>query len=253
MIGHDLVGAGPRHAVVLNDWIGDTSTWDGARPYLDRDALTYAFADLRGYGRSRGQRGDFTVEEAAADVLTLADALQWARFAIVGHSMSTLVALHLAQHHASRVDRAVLLTPPPPAGFGVDDERLAAMQALARGDDAHRLRGLRVILGDRLAHGWLRFKADRWRAGADAEAVASYVPMFARRGLPHPTARADVPLLAVTGELDGEIMRRASVTSLLAPLCDRLEVVALGECGHYPMQEAPPLLVATIERFLLDR
>jgi hypothetical protein len=58
-------------------------------------------------------------------------------------------------------------------------------------------------------------------------------------------------VLAVTGEQDIEIMRQVSVTKLLAPVCERLTVTPLAECGHYPMQEAPPLLVAIIERFLV--
>jgi hypothetical protein len=36
----------------------------------------------------------------------------------------------------------------------------------------------------------------------------------------------------------------------LGPLCERLTLVSLIQCGHYPMQEAPPLLVTTVERFL---
>jgi pimeloyl-ACP methyl ester carboxylesterase len=74
--------------------------------------------------------------------------------------------------------------------------------------------------------------------------------MFARRGLPDQAARVRCPLLAVTGEQDIEVMRQAAVTKLLAPLCEQLTVTPLAECGHYPMQEAPPLLVAIVERFL---
>ena len=250
MLGHDSLGSGPRRVLVLNDWICDTSTWDSARAYLDGDAFTWVFADLRGYGRSRGQAGAHTVAEGAADVIALADARGYGRFTIVGHSMSTLVALHLAQQHPERIDRAVLLTPPPPAGFGADAARVLAMQALARGDDARRVRGLRAILGDRLSEGWIRFKAERWRASSDPEAVAAYVAMFARDGLPDCAGRVACPVLAVTGEEDAEIMRSAAVTRLLAPLCERLVVVPLVECGHYPMQECPPLLVRFIERFL---
>ena len=250
MIGHDKVGSGPLGVVVLNDWMCDTTTWDGARAYLDEERFSWAFADLRGYGRSMGRRGEHTVVEAAADVVGLADALGWRRFAIVGHSMSTLVALHLAQHLPDRVDRAVLLTPPPPRGFGADGATIDAMQALARGDDSRRSRGLTTMLGDRLSERWVRFKAERWRACADPDAAAGYVAMFARDGLPDPTARTAVPVLAVTGERDHEIMRREAVTKLLAPLCERLVVTPLAECGHYPMQEAPPLLVTILERFL---
>lgn len=116
LIGHELVGAGETRVVIMNDWLCDTSTWDAARNYVDRERFTYAFVDLRGYGRSMGRSGAFTLTEAADDVFALAMALRWERFSVVGHSMSSLVALHLAQHHAAHVERVVVLTPPPPDG-----------------------------------------------------------------------------------------------------------------------------------------
>jgi pimeloyl-ACP methyl ester carboxylesterase len=250
VLGHDRVGSGPRGVIVLNDWMCDTSTWDGARAYLDGECFSWAFADLRGYGRSRGRRGAFTVLEAATDVLALADAIGWSRFAIVGHSMSALVALHLAQHHADRAERAVLLTPPPPGGFGADDARLEGMRALARGDDAMRTAALAERFGDRLSRGWAAFKVARWGATADRDAAAAYVAMFARDGVPDRTARVSIPVLAVTGEQDVPPMRRDAVVQNLTHLCDRLEVAAIAGSGHYPMQEIPPLTVALVERFL---
>jgi pimeloyl-ACP methyl ester carboxylesterase len=240
-----------RGVVVLNDWLCDTSTWEGARAYLDPHAFTWAFADLRGYGRSRALEGTFTVGEAASDVVALADGRGWERFAIVGHSMSSLVALHLAQQRPERIDRAVLLTPPPPRGFGADDATVEALRAVARSDDAKRFQALKRMWGDRLSDQWIRFKVARWRACAEPEAVAGYVALFARDGLPNPSARIAVPLLAVTGEQDAEPMRRDAVAKALAPLSAQLVVTPLADCGHYPMQEAPPVLVTIVERFLL--
>jgi pimeloyl-ACP methyl ester carboxylesterase len=250
MMGHELQGAGSRGVVVLNDWLCDTSTWDGARAYLADAGLTWAFADVRGYGRSRGQRGGFDVEEIAGDVLALVDALGWRRFAIVGHSMSTLAASHLAQHHADRVERVVLIAPPPPRGFGYDDATIAAVRAFALGDDDHRLQGLGRMLGERLSEGWLRFKAQRWRATSDAEAVAEYVAMFGRRGLPDPDRAIEAPTLAIACEEDAPPMRSAALRPVLAPLCKSLTLTAFADCGHYPMQEMPPRLAAEVERFL---
>jgi 3-oxoadipate enol-lactonase len=249
-IGHELVGSGPLPVIVLNDWMCDTSTWDGARAYLDRARFTWAFTDLRGYGRSRGRTGAFTVQEAEADVIGLASARSWARFAIVGHSMSSLVALHLAQHHADRVARAVVIAPPPPQSFGADDAMLDGMRGLARADDATRVAVLKQRFGDRLSPGFVAYKTERWRA--DPSAASAYVAMFARDGLPDKTARIAAPVLAITGERDIEPMRSAAVTRLLSPLCDHLTVVPLADSGHYPMQEMPPLVVAHVERFLSD-
>lgn len=250
LLGHDMLGSGPSGVMILNDWICDTSTWSCARAYLDTARFTWVFADLRGYGRSMGLSGRFTLEEAAADVIGLADALGWSRFALVGHSMSSLVALHLAQHLPERIERVVLLTPPPPTGTGADDTILEAMRAIARGDDEKRISLLRVLLGNRLSDGWIAFKAARWRACSTPDAVEGYITMFARRGLPDPTAPVSVPTLAVTGEKDAAIMQRDAVTKNLAPLCQNLAVASLSDCGHYPMQEAPPLLATLLERFL---
>jgi pimeloyl-ACP methyl ester carboxylesterase len=250
MIGYETLGSGPRTVIVLNDWICDTSTWQDTHAYLDGTQFRWVFADLRGYGHSKALRGDYTVTEAAADVVALADALDCPRFAIVGHSMSTLIALHLAQQRPDRVDRAVVLSPPPPTGFGADEARLAEMRALARGDEATQLQWMRLRLGDRFSAGWVRHKTQRWRASSDPEAVAGYVAMFARDGLPDPTAPIRGPLLAVTGEQDIEPMRQAAVTNSLAPLCEGLIVAPIADSGHYPMQETPPLLVAIVERFL---
>jgi hypothetical protein len=41
--------------------------------------------------------------------------------------------------------------------------------------------------------GWVRFKAQRWRATSDPDAVAAYAAMFAQRSLPDRTARIELP------------------------------------------------------------
>jgi pimeloyl-ACP methyl ester carboxylesterase len=250
LIGHELFGSGATRVVIMNDWLCDTSTWHTARALLDVERFTFAFVDLRGYGRSRGRAGAFTLEEAAADLLALVDALGWPRFALVGHSMSSLIALHLAQHHAQRIERVVALTPPPPTGFGADEATLAASRGLALADDAGRRAFFEQQLGSRLSPGWARYKAARWRATADPAAAAGYVAMFARDGLPDASARITMPVLAITGEQDAPPMRREAVLSGLGPLCDELVVTPLVDSGHYPMQELPPLTVALVERFL---
>lgn len=250
VLGHELVGAGATRVVLTNDWLCDTSTWDGARPYLDTARFTFAFVDLRGYGRSRAIAGAFTVTEAAGDVLAVADALGWTRFAAVGHSMSALVALHLAQQRRDRVTRAVLVAPAPPHGLGAGPDGLAAIEGLARADDATRLAYFSQRPGPLLSPGWTAYKAARWRATADAEAAASYAAMFARDGLPDRTTRITVPVCALACEQDAPPFRAAAVRDALAPLCDDLELAQLAESGHYPMQEMPPRTVAVLETFL---
>jgi 3-oxoadipate enol-lactonase len=250
LLGHELYGSGPSRVLLTNDWLSDTSTWDAARAYLDTERFTFAFVDLRGYGRSRGRTGDFTLNEAVNDVLGLADALGWSRFAVVGHSMSSLVALRLAQLHAERIERVALLAPPPPRGFGADDAALAAYRGLALADDTTRLAVLEQRFGQRLSTRWASFKAARWRSTADPVAAAGYVAMFARDGLGDPGVRIAAPVFAITGEHDAPPMRGDAIRSALGEFCEQLLVTPLADSGHYPMQELPPLTVALLERFL---
>jgi 3-oxoadipate enol-lactonase len=60
-------------------------------PYLDSNAFTYVFADIRGYGESRDIKGEFTAKEVAKDIITLANHLDWDQFNLIGHSMTGMV------------------------------------------------------------------------------------------------------------------------------------------------------------------
>jgi pimeloyl-ACP methyl ester carboxylesterase len=104
----------------------------------------------------------------------------------------------------------------------------------------------------RLSPGWAEYKAARWRATSDPKAVAAYVSMFSRDGVPTPDVPVGVPVLAITGEHDFEPMRAAAVSRVLSPICERLTVVPIADSGHYPMQETPPLLVTHVVRFLSE-
>lgn len=245
-LGHVVHGSGPRRVIVLHDWMGDHRNYDPALPYLDRSAFTYAFADLRGYGLSRDLAGRHDASEAAADVLALAAALGWDRFALVGHSMSTMVAHELAAIAPDRVDALVLVTPVSPRGMGAPDAVIAMLEAAAT-DPVARRRTLAAMWGDRLAPGWLEFKLARWAESALPAASAAYVRMFSASSITTPAA--DVPVLALLGAHDADHFQEPAIRAALAAY-PRLSLATCADAGHYPMQESPPLFVTTLERFL---
>jgi 3-oxoadipate enol-lactonase len=248
MIGYDAIGKGPHTVFVMNDWRSDTSSWDDARKYLDLQRFRWIFADLRGYGRSKDISGVYTADEAAADILALADSLDLARFSIVGHSMSSMVVMALLRTRQDRIDRAVVVTPPPPSGMAVPQDIIDMVRGMALGDDAARYKGMEWNNAPGLSPQWMQHKIERWRISADSAAVAAYVDMYAGN---HPApARITVPLLALTGELDSEPLRSGPTREAYAPLCEQLEVVGLAQSAHYPMQEMPPLFTSVVQRFL---
>ena len=247
-LGHELIGDGPEPVIVLHDWMGDHRNYDPMVPYLDHCQFTYAFADLRGYGLSRDRSGRYDLAEAADDVLVLASHLEWPRFHLIGHSMSSLVAQQVAATAAERVAALVLLTPVAPAGMGASAEVLGYLEHVAM-NEAARHDGLANQWGDRLSNQWLEFKLRRWSESARPEASRGYVRMFgatAVGGRP----RADLAVLAVVGDRDSEPFQEPTVRRGLSGVYSRLEVSVCPNTGHYPMQETPVALVSAIERFL---
>lgn len=103
VLGHELVGSGPEGVIVFNDWLADCTSWRPMHLYLDKNAFTYAFVDLRGYGRSKHIPGEHNAKEAAADAFAVADSLGWQRFHIVGFSMTGMVVERMVLMHPDRI------------------------------------------------------------------------------------------------------------------------------------------------------
>ena len=66
-----ILDSGEHHVLAVHGWFGSASGWGSPPEYLDGSAYTYVFMDLRGYGDRMKVSGQFTMAEAAADVLGL--------------------------------------------------------------------------------------------------------------------------------------------------------------------------------------
>lgn len=87
--------------------------------------ITLLMLDARGTGASKDKGGDsrYTIQQLAEDVLAVVKrapeipcAARGSRFTFVGHSMGSLVGLHLALHHTAHVAKLVMVAPPPITG-----------------------------------------------------------------------------------------------------------------------------------------
>jgi pimeloyl-ACP methyl ester carboxylesterase len=132
---HVLVGSGSHRVLALHGWFGSARGWGSLPDYLDGSRYTYAFMDLRGYGGSKQVSGDFTMEEAAADAVALADELGWDRFSLVGHSMGGVAIQHAALQAPGRVRRLVGINPVPATGVPLDADGWALFSGAATSSD----------------------------------------------------------------------------------------------------------------------
>jgi pimeloyl-ACP methyl ester carboxylesterase len=77
-------------------------------PLLDQKYRVYIL-DQRGHGESDRPVGGYAIEQFAADVVAFMDAMNIKQATIVGHSMGSFVAQHVAVDAPERVSRLVLI------------------------------------------------------------------------------------------------------------------------------------------------
>lgn len=247
------VGHGPHAVIVLHGWFGDAQAFAPMETALDGGAFSYVFMDNRGYGGMRGAAGEYSMEEVARDALDLADALGFATFSVVGHSMGGMALERLALLAPLRLRKLVAVAPVPSCGVALD--RAARQLFLdASGNQQARRAIIDRSTGGRLSSTWLDWKAQYSLERADPAAFARYFLAWSDTDFSGEVMRAapNLPLLALVGEhdprFDAALMRR---TCLAWYPQARLEV--LGNAGHYPMNETPLALAASIEAFLTEK
>ena len=248
-LGHLLLGSGARTAIVLHEWLGDASNYEPLHPYLDLAARRYCFADLRGYGRSLDLAGEYSLAEACADVLALADRLGLARFDLVGHSMSGLVAQRLALVAPARVRAVVAITPVFAAGFPADAASLRRMTAVATEDAAARA-AIADRTGGRYGPAWLDFKLRKSRERSTEAARLGYLRMFTQTDFAAEAQGNPLRLLVISGQHDLPLYREDAARRSFGACYPHCEFALAEGAGHYPMLETPIFVAAQIDAFL---
>ncbi|HYC91295.1 MAG TPA: alpha/beta hydrolase [Thermoanaerobaculia bacterium] len=102
-------GAPDAPPLLLLHGLGDTSrSWSLILPELAKSHRVYAF-DQRGHGAASAPRCCYALSNLAYDAIAFMDAMKIERAAVVGHSLGSFVAQHLAAHHPERVRKLVLI------------------------------------------------------------------------------------------------------------------------------------------------
>jgi 3-oxoadipate enol-lactonase len=130
---------GPGEVIVFHH--GYTGSHDSWPPIIEqlRAEFRCVMMDSRGAGDSAHPDDGYTIEQYAADVIGLVDALGIDRFTYVGHSMGGGIGMWLGLEHADRLDRLVLVTPVGSGGIAVPPAVRAAAAKLWHDRDADEL------------------------------------------------------------------------------------------------------------------
>jgi pimeloyl-ACP methyl ester carboxylesterase len=243
------VGSGDHHVLAIHGWFGSARGWGSLPEFLDGSAYTYVFMNLRGYGDRKEVTGEFTIDEAAADALAVADDLGWDRFSLVGHSMGGKIAHQVLLRAPDRVRTLVGLIPVP-AGEMPFDEPSWALFSGAPAYPANRAAIIDFTTGNKLTKTFINHMVQHSLENSSVEAFAAYLPAWAKSDF---TAQAKVdtatPVKLIVGvndpTLSADVMEQT--WRVFFP---EAELTILPDAGHYPMFESPVSLATSIEEFL---
>lgn len=243
-----VVGSGEHHVIALHGWFGSARGWGSLPDYLDKSAFSYVFPDLRGYGSRRDEAGEFTMAEAGADALALADELGWDQFSLVGHSMSGKAIQHVLLDAPDRVRRLVALNPVPATGVPFDDDGWALFSGAAEAR-ANRAAIIDMSTGSRLSPTFIDHIVQHSVDNSSQQAFGSYLESWARHDFSDRVRGNPAPVKVIVGEHDPALSADVMRQTWLA-FYPNAELEVLPNAGHYPMLETPAALATVIEEFL---
>ena len=104
------LGAGGIPLLLLHGFPCTSLIWAKVMHPLADAGFDAVAPDLRGYGESDYAPDDFyDLAAFSRDMIALADALGWDRFAVSGHDLGAAVAIQMANTFPERVDRLLLM------------------------------------------------------------------------------------------------------------------------------------------------
>jgi len=232
-----IVGHGPVKIIVSHGWIADSTLFDLFIEEIDFNQFTYAFMDARGYGSRLQDRGPWTIETVADDILLVADQLEWKQFHILGHSMGGMVAQWLMVQALERIASAVLLAPVPASGAKLDAaRRTLLLQAIAEPESRRAL--IDANTGHTRSAAWIERVAQLSIATTRPDALEAYMTSWTQTDFSGVLQVVQVPVHLIVGELDpGASLERMQET--IMPWYSDARMEGLAGVGHYPMHESP--------------
>jgi epoxide hydrolase 4 len=263
------VTAGPADGPLVILLHGFPEFWYGWRQQiapLAASGLRVVVPDQRGYNLSDKPAGiaAYRLETLADDVLGLADALGYERFAVVGHDWGAAVAWHVASHSPERLTRAAILNAPHPATLR-QYARAHLRQALKSwyvayfqlpflpelGLRAGGFRGLRRALQRTSRPGTFtdedfRHYREAWAQPGALTAMLNWYRALRLAGVLAAPARVRVPVQVIWGDKDAFL--ETGLAEASAALCERAEVFHLSDATHWVQHEQP----AEVNRLLVE-
>ena len=253
-------GVGGRPLLLVHGFGGAKEDFLEHVPALAEAGWHTVAPDLRGHGTSDApvEEEAYALEVLASDLLALADALGWDRFALLGHSMGGMAAqlatlaaperiralvLMDTSHGPVEVDRSLALASIEIVRSGGMPALAEAIAALPGGSPFSTPEGQQArksrpspLGGDDIEASWAAFADAKLLASSPAMYTAMVPAMLDQPDRLHALERLQVPTLVVVGEHDASFLQACR---RLAGTIPGARLVVVAGAGHSPQHEAP--------------
>lgn len=101
--------SGSLPVIALHGWLDNANSFDRMLPHMNN--LHVIAMDLAGHGRSDFRSADsgYEIWHDISDIMAVADAMGWERFALLGHSRGAIISGLTAGTYPERISHAVLI------------------------------------------------------------------------------------------------------------------------------------------------
>jgi pimeloyl-ACP methyl ester carboxylesterase len=246
-IAYRVDGTGPVTLVLVHGWAGSSSYFDSTLSRLDLALTRVVRVEMRGHGGAEvGPSNEFTLDQAAEDVLTVADALGTTQFVLLGFSLGAKTAQYVAVRAPQRLAGLIVVAGCPVTEIPLPRELLADWYG--RVGNGRALAAVTEQFASRPIPAEVVASIARDAEGIPAAALSGLMEECLRVDFSDQMKAAQMPSLVVGGSDDqifGPEVLRTQVVARLPHA--RLAVL---DCGHEVPVELPAELAAVIEAFL---
>jgi len=248
---YTIHGNGEKKVIVLHSWMDDYESWKPVIQHLDLEQHTYVFMDLRGYGKSKHIKGEYTSDEIANDIFKIADTLDWKEFYLIGHSMSGMAVQKAAfLDKYSRIKKIVAVTPVSSAGFPVDEQTMMFFKSIVQNEEVTN-KAFRAFTSNRLSETWYKNRTKRHIEVTDKHAQIAYINMWTGENFATEMKTVKTPFLVLSGQYDHPGFRLEKQKNAFEGF-ENVTFIDIENSGHFPMQETPIFLAAEIEEYIKE-
>lgn len=247
-LNYEVQGDASGHPIILLHGYPDSwFSYSRILPLLNTKFRIYVL-DQRGFGDSERPANGYEIPDLANDVLAFMDAKGIKKASVVGHSMGSFVAQHVAAAAPERVARLVLVGSGPSLHNDVVRELHKAVSDLRDPIPATFVREFQestvfkpvpVEYMDRIIKESLKLPARVWQA-----LINGFLMQNANAEL----RKISAPTLVIWGEKDS-IFSQSEQDSLLSAL-PKAEFRVYLETGHDPHWERPEQFVKDLGEFI---